>query len=53
VNAVDSATIPQADGLASASVNGVVYEIGGADTAASSTNPHLSTVEAYAPATNS
>ena len=39
-------------GLASATVNGIVYAIGGADTAASSTNPHLSTVEAYAPATN-
>ena len=39
-------------GLASATVNGIVYAIGGADTAARSTNPHLSTVEAYAPATN-
>ena len=40
-------------GLASATVNGIVYAIGGADTSASSTNPHLSTVEAYNPASNS
>ena len=40
-------------GLASATVNGIVYAIGGADTTASSTNPHLSTVEAYDAATNS
>ena len=39
-------------GLASATVNGIVYAIGGADFAISSTNPHLSTVEAYDPATN-
>lgn len=39
-------------GLASATVNGIVYAIGGADPAVSSTNPHLSTVEAYDPATN-